>query len=57
LGGGDGVFNNTLSMKVNTAQNYNFNDGLGRIWKEDSLKNRDTIPQLAWENRVESQKA
>jgi hypothetical protein len=37
--GGGGVFNNTLSMEVYTAQNYKFTDGLGRIWKEGSWKN------------------
>jgi hypothetical protein len=37
-------------MKVHTAQNYKFIDGLERIWKEGSRKNRDTIPELAWED-------
>jgi hypothetical protein len=37
-------------MEVYRAQNYKFIDGLRRIWKEGSWKNRDTIPELAWKD-------
>jgi hypothetical protein len=43
--GGGGVFNNTLSMEVYTAQTCKFTDGLGRIWKEGFMEISRSYPR------------